>query len=76
MNHETGTRTILREAVAAIHSAFLAEADLPRVQAALERKDAEIRGNLRCWCQRCHNTYDAAHRKETRGRLKGGPRIW
>ncbi len=24
--------------------------------------------NLRVWCQRCHNTYDAAHRKETRAR--------
>lgn len=22
--------------------------------------------NLRCWCQRCHNTYDAPHRKATR----------
>jgi 5-methylcytosine-specific restriction endonuclease McrA len=22
--------------------------------------------NLRAWCQRCHNTYDAAHRRETR----------
>lgn len=21
--------------------------------------------NLRAWCQRCHNTYDAAHRRET-----------
>ena len=24
--------------------------------------------NLRAWCQRCHNKYDAAHRQETRRR--------
>ncbi len=24
------------------------------------------RPNLRCWCQRCHNAYDAPHRAETR----------
>jgi 5-methylcytosine-specific restriction endonuclease McrA len=24
--------------------------------------------NLRAWCQRCHNTYDAAHRRESRRR--------
>jgi hypothetical protein len=23
------------------------------------------RGNLRAWCQRCHNTYDRAHRQST-----------
>ena len=22
--------------------------------------------NLRAWCQRCHNVYDAAHRRQTR----------
>ena len=26
------------------------------------------RTNLRAWCQRCHNTYDAEHRKATRAR--------
>jgi len=25
---------------------------------------------LKHWCQRCHNTYDAAHRRETRRRRK------
>lgn len=24
------------------------------------------RSNLRAWCQRCHNTYDAPHRRRTR----------
>ena len=28
--------------------------------------------NLRAWCQRCHNTYDAAHRAETRRRRAEG----
>jgi len=26
--------------------------------------------NLRAWCQRCHNTYDAAHRAQTRARTR------
>ena len=26
--------------------------------------------NLRVWCQRCHNTYDAPHRAETRRKKK------
>jgi hypothetical protein len=26
--------------------------------------------NLRAWCQLCHNTYDAAHRRETQRRRK------
>lgn len=26
--------------------------------------------NLRAWCQRCHNTYDAPHRHETRRRTR------
>lgn len=26
--------------------------------------------NLRAWCQRCHNTYDAPHRAENRKRRK------
>ena len=26
--------------------------------------------NLRHWCQRCHNTYDAKHRAETRRKKK------
>lgn len=33
------------------------------------------RGNLRVWCQRCHNTYDAPHRTRnawlTRARKRG-----
>jgi hypothetical protein len=33
-----------------------------------ERSDLE---DLRAWCQRCHNTYDAAHRQETRRRGRG-----
>lgn len=24
------------------------------------------RANLRAWCQRCHNTYDADHRRQTK----------
>jgi 5-methylcytosine-specific restriction endonuclease McrA len=24
--------------------------------------------NLRFWCQRCHDTYDAVHRNETRAK--------
>ncbi|WP_296700709.1 hypothetical protein [Thiocapsa sp. UBA6158] len=27
--------------------------------------------NLRAWCQRCHNTYDAAHRRRNRQRSRG-----
>jgi hypothetical protein len=27
-------------------------------------------GNLRAWCQRCHNTYDIEHRCETRRKGK------
>ena len=26
--------------------------------------------NLRVWCQKCHNTYDAQHRRGTRARTK------
>jgi hypothetical protein len=26
--------------------------------------------NLRAWCQRCHNTYDAPHRRATRAKTK------
>lgn len=28
------------------------------------------RDNLKAWCQRCHNTYDVPHRKETREATK------
>jgi 5-methylcytosine-specific restriction endonuclease McrA len=28
--------------------------------------------NLKAWCQRCHNTYDGAHRRATRRRLRSG----
>jgi hypothetical protein len=28
--------------------------------------------NLRAWCQRCHNRYDAAHRAGTRARAMRG----
>lgn len=27
--------------------------------------------NLRAWCQRCHNTFDAPHRAENRRRSRG-----
>jgi hypothetical protein len=27
--------------------------------------------NLRAWCQRCHNNYDAAHRRRNRQRNRG-----
>jgi 5-methylcytosine-specific restriction endonuclease McrA len=26
--------------------------------------------NLKAWCQRCHNTYDAAHRRDTQRQRK------
>jgi 5-methylcytosine-specific restriction endonuclease McrA len=26
--------------------------------------------NLRAWCQRCHNTYDVEHRRQTRARTR------
>lgn len=30
------------------------------------------RANLRAWCQRCHNTYDAPHRRRTRAARAAG----
>ena len=28
------------------------------------------RNNLKCWCQKCHNTYDAPHRSKNRKKKK------
>jgi len=30
------------------------------------------RANLRAWCQRCHNTYDAPHRRANAAKTRAG----
>lgn len=36
------------------------------------RPENNARSNLRAWCQRCHNTYDAAHRAANAARTRAG----